>query len=60
MNDYRVRFALDGIEHLRELSAESVRHIDSLLPEDAEVLEVKFLRARGFSCRPRGDGVRRR
>ncbi len=59
MNDYRVIFQRDGQEETVELTAETVKQLVDLLPEEAEIVGVKFLRARGFSCRPRGTGQRR-
>jgi len=60
MNDYRVTFLLDGVAHTREITVQTVRHVEAALPDEAEVLEVKFLRARGFSCRVPGSDPRRR
>jgi len=54
MNDYRVTLLRNGQQETCEITAETVKHIEALLPADADVVAVKFLRARGFSCRPRG------
>lgn len=54
MNDYQVTLERDGRREVVELSAETVRELESLVPEDADIVGVKFLRARGFSCRPLG------
>lgn len=59
MNDYRVTFLLDGHEQTREITAETVKSIEARLPADAEVIGVKWLRARSFSCRARGTPLRR-
>ena len=53
MNDYRVTYQREGETVEVELVAASVRDIELLIPDDADLLEVRFLRARGFSCRSR-------
>ncbi len=53
MNDYRVTYVQDGTQHEVELVAANVREIEAMVPEDAEIITVRFLRARGFSCRSR-------
>ena len=58
MNDYRVTFIHEAREQVIELSAETVKHVQVLLPEGADIIRIKFLRARGFSCRIRGAPVR--
>ncbi|MEN9728017.1 MAG: hypothetical protein RL434_2383 [Pseudomonadota bacterium] len=54
MNDYQVVLERDGRRETVELVAENIRQIETLVPEDADIVEVRFLRARGFSCRPLG------
>ena len=58
MNDYRVTFIHEAREQVIELSAETVKHVQVLLPEAADIIRIKFLRARGFSCRIRGAPAR--
>ena len=58
MNDYRVIFVRDGPQETREVSAETAKEVEALLPPDVDIVSVKFLRARGFSCRVRGTGRR--
>lgn len=53
MNDYRVTYVQDGTQHEVELVAANVREIEAMVPEEAEIITVRFLRARGFSCRSR-------
>ena len=53
MNDYRVTYVQDGTQQEVELVAANVREIEAMVPEDAEIITVRFLRARGFSCRSR-------
>ena len=54
MNDYLVTYVLEALEQTLELTAETVKHVQAQLPADAEILQIKFLRARSFSCRQRG------
>ena len=54
MNDYQVTVERDGRREVMELSAENIRQLETLVPEDSDIVNVKFLRARGFSCRPLG------
>ncbi len=54
MNEYRVTYLSDVGERTVELQAETVRDIAAKLPEDADILQVQFLRALSFSCRIRG------
>lgn len=54
MNDYRVTFERDGRVETRLVTAATAKAAAADLPEDADVLEVRFERARGFSCRARG------
>lgn len=53
MNDYRVTYLQDGAQHEVELVAANVRELEVMVPEDAEIVAIRFLRARGFSCRSR-------
>jgi hypothetical protein len=59
MNDYQITFQLDGTEQTIELTAETAKQVEALLPKDAEIVRVKFLRSRGFSCHVRGSTLRR-
>ncbi len=54
MNDYRVTYVLESHEQTIELVAETFKHVQAQLPAEAEILQIKFLRARGFSCHQRG------
>ena len=54
MNDYQVTVERDGRREVMELSAENIRQLEALVPEDSDIVKVQFLRARGFSCRPLG------
>lgn len=54
MNDYQVILEREGRRETVELAAENIRQIEMLVPEDADIVEIRFLRARGFSCRPLG------
>lgn len=58
MNDYLVTFMQDACEQTVELVADTVKHVHALLPEDADIIRIKFLRARGFSCQQRGSSLR--
>jgi hypothetical protein len=54
MNDYLVTYVLEAREQTVELTAETVKHVQAQLPADADILQIKFLRPRGFSCHQRG------
>lgn len=58
MNEYQVTVEREGRREVIELAAENIRQLQTLVPEDADIVSVKFLRARGFSCRSLGTSRR--
>jgi hypothetical protein len=59
MNEYRVTLLRDEREEVVTILAETAALAAAACDPETDVIEVKFLRSVGFSCRIRGTGQRR-
>ncbi|MSR14919.1 MAG: hypothetical protein EXR86_10230 [Gammaproteobacteria bacterium] len=59
MNEYRVRILEGATEREQLVLAETALEVQEQFSVDAEIIEIKFLRAVSFSCRQRGGVTRR-
>ena len=59
MNEYRIVYQLDGQRIEQRVEAETIAAATHQISADAEIIESKFVRAIGFSCRARGNPGRR-
>ena len=59
MNEYRISFDLDGQRTVQRVDASTAAEAAQQIPAEADLIETKFVRAIGFSCRVRGTVGRR-
>ena len=60
MNEYKVIFELDRQRFEKRLEAETVVLAEQKIAAEADIIEIKFIRALSFSCRIRGPSSRTR
>jgi hypothetical protein len=54
MNEYNVTVRENDNVRVLLITAETLARARDQLPDDTDVIDIKFVRATGFSCRPRG------
>lgn len=60
MNKYKIIFEHDGQRFEKMVDAETVVLAEQQIAADADIIDIKFVRALSFSCRIRGSSSRLR